>query len=320
MPIPDPTIDPNFSVATPPGNWWEEPPPEGYTGEWPPPLPPGYRYGPSPGTAVSTDPSGGDLPGRVVSLPGWPDRHTQGPTDPPTKVVGPGPTPPPTTGPTAGPGPGPGPTTYDDNPWNPPKPNPLPPFPTINPPTAPQAPAFSYPAFDMGPEFKAPTMEEAKASPGYAFRVGQGEDSLQNWAAARGTLNDSSTAKSLIDYGENAATQEYQNVWNRDLNAWGANLGARTNTYAMNRAGALDTYNTNYKTQYSDPWLNTYTSWKDAVLDPSIHRWDVDVQNTEHLNDLNNTNAWNSRLFDWNKYMFGKNNELDRIRILMGLA
>lgn len=67
------------------------------------------------------------------------------------------------------------------------------------------------PAFN----FRAPSVDEALNEPGYQFVLNQGNQSLQRWAAARGTLNDSSTAEALTNYGQNAASQQYKNVWDR---------------------------------------------------------------------------------------------------------
>ncbi len=100
----------------------------------------------------------------------------------------------------------------------------------------PATPRFNAPPIRVPDPFRAPSYDEALNDPGYKFRLGQGQDSLQNWAAARGTLNDSGTAKALIDYGQGAASQEYGNVWDR----------------------AYNTYNTNVATQYALPWQEAF--------------------------------------------------------------
>lgn len=107
-----------------------------------------------------------------------------------------------------------------------------------------QQPAFSF------DQFKTPTMEEALNDPGYQFRVQQGRDSLQNWAAARNTLNDSDTGKMLIDYGQNAAEQGYGSVYARDFGAWQGTEQAAERSYGMNR-----------QSQYIDPWTAAYNAW-----------------------------------------------------------
>lgn len=51
--------------------------------------------------------------------------------------------------------------------------------------------------------------------PGYQFRMQQGADALQRSAAARGGLMNGGTAKALTEYGQNFASNEYQNAYNR---------------------------------------------------------------------------------------------------------
>ena len=112
------------------------------------------------------------------------------------------------------------------------------------------APAFpNEPAYTAS-RFTAPTIGDAINNPGYQFRVQQGRDSLQNWAAARGTLNDTGTAKALEDYGQNAAEQGYGEVYARTFNDWQANEDAQRQAYGMNRIS-----------QHIDPWTAAYNAW-----------------------------------------------------------
>lgn len=53
------------------------------------------------------------------------------------------------------------------------------------------------------------------ADPSYSFRLSEGLKALQNSAAARGQLLSGNTMKGITDYGQNAASQEYQNAFNR---------------------------------------------------------------------------------------------------------
>lgn len=270
------------------------------------PTVPSWQIDPNGGTAL---PGFGAPPGGVATIaPGW------GPF-PPGGVAN-------NTPPDGGPGGPGGPSAPGGGPpggWTPPTPNPLPTPPTETPPGYTPPPAFSYADYIPGDPFKAPSWEDAMKDPGYQFRTQAGEQALQNWAASRGTLNDSSTANALIDYGQNAASQEYGNAWNRAFNTWGANEGLRENTYTMNRRNAVENYNTNYQTQYVDPYKITYQGWKDATLDPSMHEWDVNAQNTQHINDVNNANSWNNYLQDWNKYTWQQNHWLDILKFYGGM-
>ena len=66
----------------------------------------------------------------------------------------------------------------------------------------------------------APSYQQALQDPGYQFAVGEGQRALEGSAAAQGTLRTSGTLKDLIDYGQQAGAQQYQNVWNRWYAPW----------------------------------------------------------------------------------------------------
>ena len=73
-------------------------------------------------------------------------------------------------------------------------------------------------------QFQAPTDVTMQNDPGYQFRIQQGINALQNSAAARGGLLSTGTAKNLLDYSQGAASQEYQNVYNRALQGYQTNF------------------------------------------------------------------------------------------------
>jgi len=313
--------------------WWQDPNsrPPGYSGPWPPPLPPGATYGdqpgqinygpgsdtttgnlppplpgtpaptPSPATDPTPPPSGGggspapsgytydqllqkaqayyqskygvplggdvvgqishDLAGQVApgannlygdsdaqKVAAWIDSHApmqavhSAPVDtpPPPHDGGPDPTPPPppnpgpSTNPTTNPTPGAPGTTQGPSPD-------LPGY------TAPAAfkppPAFSF------PDFQAPGTDEVLNDPGYQFTLQQGVDALSRTRAAMGTLNTGGTLKDIVDYGQNLASTRYNDVYQRDFN-----------TYQSNRQNAISAYDTNYNTQYKDPYQINYQS------------------------------------------------------------
>jgi hypothetical protein len=58
-------------------------------------------------------------------------------------------------------------------------------------------------------------MDQFKADPGYAFRMSEGMKALERSAAARGGLLSGATLKGIQRYGQDAASQEYQNAFNR---------------------------------------------------------------------------------------------------------
>jgi hypothetical protein len=69
------------------------------------------------------------------------------------------------------------------------------------------------------------SMADFEADPGYAFRLEQGLKALEGRAAARGGLLSGNTLRGVTDYGQNAASQEYTNAFNR---------------YQVNRANRLN--------------------------------------------------------------------------------
>lgn len=91
----------------------------------------------------------------------------------------------------------------------------------------PGTPRFKGPDIRVPDPFRAPSADDVFSDQGFQARMRGGMDRLQNWASAKGTLNDSGTAKSLIDYGQGEASQEYGNVWDRAYNAYNANVGSQ---------------------------------------------------------------------------------------------
>lgn len=72
----------------------------------------------------------------------------------------------------------------------------------------PTAAAPSYTPFGM-PQFQT--------DPGYNFRLAEGIKGLERSAAARGLLQSGGTLKGIQQYGQNVASEEYQNAFNRYL-------------------------------------------------------------------------------------------------------
>jgi len=74
--------------------------------------------------------------------------------------------------------------------------------------TDPNSPDFGKYARDF-------SMADFQADPGYAFRLSEGMKALDRTAAARGGLLSGSTLKGAERYGQDMASQEFQNAYNR---------------------------------------------------------------------------------------------------------
>ncbi len=59
------------------------------------------------------------------------------------------------------------------------------------------------------------TMDDFQTDPGYAFRMSEGQKAIERSAAARGGLNSGATMKSLTRFGQDTASSEYGNAYNR---------------------------------------------------------------------------------------------------------
>jgi hypothetical protein len=58
-------------------------------------------------------------------------------------------------------------------------------------------------------------MADYQADPGYAFRLSEGLNALDRTAAARGGMLSGAALKGATRYGQDMASQEYQNAYNR---------------------------------------------------------------------------------------------------------
>ena len=73
--------------------------------------------------------------------------------------------------------------------------------------------------------------------PGYAFRLSEGLKALDRTAAARGGLISGGALKAAQRYGQDLASQEYQNAYNRALTQY--NAGVQRESTGYNRLAGL---------------------------------------------------------------------------------
>lgn len=68
-------------------------------------------------------------------------------------------------------------------------------------------------------------MSDFQADPGYAFRQAEGQKAIDNSAASRGSALSGATLKALARFGQDTASNEYQNSYNR----WNNDVSNRFN-------------------------------------------------------------------------------------------
>ena len=84
---------------------------------------------------------------------------------------------------------------------------------------------------DANPEGTSPYSGFTK-TPGYDFRLGQGYDAIESSAAGRGGLYSGATMRRLQEYGQDYASNEYNNFLNRLASGAGAGQAAAGNQAA----------------------------------------------------------------------------------------
>jgi hypothetical protein len=142
-------------------------------------------------------------------------------------------------------------------------------------------PEFQAPTFDAGPAyqapaaFQAPTMDQAMADPGYQFSLNQGMKAIEGSAAARGLARTGGTLKDLMGYGQQAAAQQYDKVYNRAADqyaqnyqigrdAWRDNDAQRSGAFDRNYRGAQDQFNARFRGQELR-FQDLYNRWNTNV-------------------------------------------------------
>jgi hypothetical protein len=161
------------------------------------------------------------------------------------------------------------------------------PAPQFTPPPVKTPAPFNY------ADFVAPDPNNLNNDPDYVFNLRREQDAIQHSAAASGMLNTGGTMDALMRNASDIAKTGYANLYNRSLS-----------TYQTNRGNALDTYNTNYGTQYQDPYKYQYQGAQDAY------------NSQQHNYDLSKQYGWYQTLFDWQK----QNDRFNQKYNLLGLG
>lgn len=115
------------------------------------------------------------------------------------------------------------------------------PGPGFVPPTFTPPPPFSY------KEFAPPTTDSIFADPSYKFRFGEGQKAVEQSAAGRGVLRTGGTLKDIANYGQNAASQEYSNIFKRGVDTHNLGLQQALGTYGTNYGVSRDVFDRLYE-------------------------------------------------------------------------
>lgn len=175
----------------------------------------------------------------------------------------------------------------------------------------PDAPTFTAPVFKTPPvfsfaDFTPTTATDLTTDPGYQVRTDRGIDALKRSGAMRGITNTGMNLRDILDYGQQSASQEFQNVDAR-----------RRTDYGLDRDNAVGTYNTNYQTQYLDPYKFTYQGALDT-FNPSFDAWKTNAGNTQRTNEFNTSNSLRQWEDEYNQYLNYSRDKWGRAKDVLG--
>jgi len=128
------------------------------------------------------------------------------------------------------------------------------------------SPGFLSQTFNQ--QFQAPTADQAAQFPGYQFQLQQGEQALQNSAAAQGNLLTGGTAKGLDEFSQGLASTDYNNLFNQALQQYntGFNVFNQNQANVFNRFADLAGLAPVSAQQLSNAGLNTANSVGNTLL------------------------------------------------------
>ena len=112
------------------------------------------------------------------------------------------------------------------------------------------------------------TQADYQADPGYAFRLSEGQKALDRQAAARGGLISGSALKAAQRYGQDMASQEFGNAYNRfrDTQGLRRNALAGVTGFAPTAAGAMNASGQNYATNAGNAMMGQGENTANSLL------------------------------------------------------
>lgn len=116
-----------------------------------------------------------------------------------------------------------------------------------------QYPGMQMPDRFQGPgNFVPPTLTD---DPGYQFRLQQGQQAITNAASAQGARG-GDVLRAINDYNSGAASQEYNNAWNRSYSAFNQDYANKLSAYQADTGAQLQGQNQAYNQAANTYGLN----------------------------------------------------------------
>jgi hypothetical protein len=145
-------------------------------------------------------------------------------------------------------------------------------------------------AFRSDPNLRF-SMSDFKKDPGYEFRLKEGQKAIENAAAAKGGMGSGATYKALARFGQNLASNEYNNAFNRFNQEYGRMNQDNLNSYnrfnqdqnnRFNRLNTLANYGQN---------ANSILSGQGTSMANNLSTNYLNLGNAAASNELNRGNT-----------------------------
>lgn len=130
-------------------------------------------------------------------------------------------------------------------------------------------------------ELTMPSQADLENDPGYQFRLSEGLKAIQRSNAVKGTLTSGGTLKDLTNYAQGAASDEYNDLFNRNLQLAGFNRGSLwgNEQNAYNMLSGVAGQGLGAASQYAGNATNLYTNQGNANAQGT-------VTNAQNMNQL----------------------------------
>lgn len=116
--------------------------------------------------------------------------------------------------------------------------------------------------YASNPAFKF-SYDDMTADPSYKFRQQQGVNALDMSASAKGKLLSGAQDKAVTNYGQNLASEEYNNAYNRALQGYNTNANTQLNIANLGRGATGQT--AQLAGQYANTASNTMQNSANAI-------------------------------------------------------
>lgn len=144
------------------------------------------------------------------------------------------------------------------------------------------------------------SMADFQQDPGFAFRLAEGQKALERSAAARGGILTGGALKAATRYGQDMASQEFNNAFNRfnigQSNAY--NRFANIAGLGQSSANQLGQFGQNYANQAGGIGQNYANNAGNIYMNSAGNIGDLQTQaaNARASGYMGSANAWNSAL------------------------